>query len=65
MQCIISLPLEDHIVTISRAASTLAFPANFMLVAAMSPCLLGGLGDRWSGSDRYLPYGATMVGHRV
>src|SRR5260370_26533154 len=31
-------PLEDPIVTISRAQGTSTFPATFMLVAAMSPC---------------------------
>ena len=30
-------PLEDHRVTIARAAGTLTFPANIMLVAAMNP----------------------------
>jgi len=30
-------PLEDKIVTISRAQGTLTFPANFMLIAAMNP----------------------------
>ncbi|MCB0279292.1 MAG: YifB family Mg chelatase-like AAA ATPase [Calditrichaeota bacterium] len=34
-------PLEDKIVTISRAAATLTFPAQFMLVAAMNPCPCG------------------------
>ena len=34
-------PLEDHIVTISRAQGTLTFPANFQLVAAMNPCPCG------------------------
>ena len=38
-------PLEDKIVTISRAQGTLTFPANFMMVSAMNPCPCGFYGD--------------------
>ena len=38
-------PLEDGNVTIARAATSLKFPADFMLVAAMNPCPCGFLGD--------------------
>ncbi|MBI2073633.1 MAG: YifB family Mg chelatase-like AAA ATPase [Gemmatimonadetes bacterium] len=34
-------PLEDGFVTISRASSSLCFPARFMLAAAMNPCKCG------------------------
>jgi len=40
-------PLEDKIVTISRAQGTLTFPANFQLVAAMNPCPCGYYGDAY------------------
>jgi len=37
-------PLENGEVTISRAAGTFTFPANFMLLAAMNPCPCGHYG---------------------
>ncbi len=38
-------PIEDRIVTISRAQGSLTFPANFQLIAAMNPCPCGYYGD--------------------
>jgi len=38
-------PLEDKVVTISRAQGSLTFPANFQLIAAMNPCPCGYYGD--------------------
>ncbi|HEY60217.1 MAG TPA: YifB family Mg chelatase-like AAA ATPase [Anaerolineae bacterium] len=38
-------PLEDKVVTISRARGSLTFPANFQMVAAMNPCPCGYYGD--------------------
>ncbi|MBN2639369.1 MAG: YifB family Mg chelatase-like AAA ATPase [Bacteroidales bacterium] len=34
-------PMEDRVVTISRARVTVEYPASFMLVAAMNPCPCG------------------------
>ncbi len=39
-------PLEDGKVTISRATTTLTFPSEFMLVAAMNPCRCGFYGSQ-------------------
>ena len=38
-------PMEDRIVTISRASGSLTFPASFIAIAAMNPCPCGYFGD--------------------
>jgi len=38
-------PLEDKVVTISRASGSFEFPADFILMAAMNPCPCGFLSD--------------------
>jgi magnesium chelatase family protein len=38
-------PLEDGVVTVSRASGSFTFPAKFTLVAAQNPCPCGYLGD--------------------
>lgn len=39
-------PLEDRMVTISRANCTLSYPSNFMLIASMNPCPCGYYGSK-------------------
>lgn len=38
-------PLEDRIVSISRAKQSVTFPASFMLIASMNPSPSGGFSD--------------------
>jgi magnesium chelatase family protein len=38
-------PLERRVVTVARARTTISFPADFQLVAAMNPCPCGFVGD--------------------
>jgi magnesium chelatase family protein len=38
-------PMEDKVVTISRAQGSLTFPASFQLIAAMNPCPCGYFSD--------------------
>ncbi|MFN6991412.1 MAG: YifB family Mg chelatase-like AAA ATPase [Fervidobacterium sp.] len=39
-------PLEDGVVSVSRAKGSYTFPANFQLIAAMNPCPCGYYGDK-------------------
>ena len=34
-------PIEDRVITVSRAKYTVDYPASFMLVASMNPCPCG------------------------
>jgi magnesium chelatase family protein len=37
-------PLEERVISVSRARGTVKFPAHFILVAAMNPCPCGNFG---------------------
>ena len=59
-------PLEDGHVTISRALTSVTFPARLTLVAAMNPCPCGFRGDRHQEctcpQHRVLQYVAKLSG---
>ena len=57
-------PLEDRVVTISRARQSATFPASFALVAAQNPCPCGYLGDE-ARECRCSPYAAARYQRRV
>ena len=39
-------PIEDGVVTVSRASGSITLPAKFTLIAAMNPCPCGNYGDQ-------------------
>jgi magnesium chelatase family protein len=39
-------PLEDGVITVSRVAKSIEYPARFMLIASMNPCPCGNEGSR-------------------
>ena len=59
-------PLEDGVVTVSRARSTIQFPSRFALVAAMNPCPCGfkgsGVKECICGAHEILRYERKLSG---
>lgn len=58
-------PLEDGVVTVSRVANTITFPADCILIAAMNPCPCGFKGmaeQRCVGQSACERYGARISG---
>ena len=57
-------PLEDGVVTVTRAAAKVTYPASFMLVCAMNPCKCGFFGDS-TRQCRCTPQARTKYLERV
>ena len=50
-------PLEDGVITVARSNATVAYPANFMLIASMNPCPCGNYGSK----DRECKCSASQI----
>ena len=57
-------PIEEGRITVSRALRSVAFPARFVLVAAMNPCPCGYLGDK-ARACRCTPQQASRYHNRL
>ena len=57
-------PLEDGIVTVSRATGTAVYPSRFMLICAMNPCRCGWYGHP-SGRCRCSPLSVQRYQSRI
>ena len=57
-------PMEDGVITISRVSASVTYPAQFMLVASMNPCLCGFFGDK-KKECTCTPYQIQKYIHRI
>ena len=60
-------PIEDSVISISRAQGTITYPANFMLVAARNPCPCGYYGNYNDASKQCVcsPHDIARYGRRI
>jgi magnesium chelatase family protein len=58
-------PLEDRVLSVARADSTVVFPADFLLVATRNPCPCGHLGSTLRSACRCTPSERARYGRRL